>query len=115
MPKIIQIELHLYHKLECNRYFEHHLVSPNTSLPYDNFVKHNPSGFCSHKISTGAVTWNLYNKRFSNTTEYCQIANLSEEDTFFFTLTYGDTLPNHINDVHPNHNPILTMTPKVLP
>lgn len=38
---------------------------------------------------------------------FCKAHNLSDEETFFFFMVYGDYLPKKRKDVHPIHDTIL--------
>lgn len=87
--------------------------SGNTYSSICNLFLHNPHGPAVIREDNGLLRWYIdghFNEDYS-TDLYCKSANLSKEDTLLFHITYGDKLPDNINDLHPMHNPILTMSP----
>ena len=100
-----------------HRYIQHYIVS-DTIIPYfskyeqeyNNYLGYNNNGPSLITLNTGEVAWGKHEKEFFNTEQYCKAYNLSDEDTFFFKITYGDNLPHHTDNLHPLHNPILNMS-----
>ena len=67
-------------------------------------------GYSCYFERTGRVFWGCDGDNVENSTMgFCQWHGLSDEDTFFFLMLYGDTLPEHRKDVHPLHDTILNM------
>ena len=106
-------QLFLYH-VSSGTYVEHYILMNHNNLclkdiPH-NLYGYNPNGASCIMPEEGKVIWSHGIKRFYETLAYCQAYNLSEEDKFFFTMTYGDKLPHHTDNLHPLHNPILNMS-----
>lgn len=85
---------------------------PNLILPQisGNMYGYNPNGVSAiMPNSVQQLHWAHGSEKFTITSDYCKAYNLSEEDTFFMTLTYGETLPHRLDQLNPIHNPILNM------
>ena len=111
----ITLELELIRKLECDFYHEHYAVFIKSNVPHDKKIRHNPFGFAVCRPDANNIKWFCFDKQIFKTEDFCLMSNLSEEDTLFYHLTYGDDLPSNLENVHPNHNPLLNMDIIVLP
>ena len=78
-----------------------------------NVLVHNPRGPATVRVDNKRLRWFINGEHIegNSTEDYCNKANMSDEDKFFFMITYGDKLPSKLDDVHPDHNPLLTMKP----
>ena len=108
-------KIKLYHKLECDSYHDHYIVGitkPHIIIPSQprHIHLHNPCGpALLTSNARNMCSWYLNHQQYKLTEEYCNDANMSDEDKFLFMLTYGNTLPENIDKIHPDHNPTLTM------
>ena len=98
-----------------DRYSDHHIVLNDPDIIYAEQYKndyeydlgHNKNGVSI--ILESRVVWTANNKEVSTTKEFCHLHNMSGEDTLFYHLTYGDKLPSMLDEVHPDHNPLITL------
>ena len=110
--------LYLYETVTSTRSTLHHIVLPfeNVTLSryhsseLEEYWGHNPHGVSllfkpddeKHKVA-----WACNGQRIFDTEEFCKAHNLTPEETLILHLTYGEELPWLLEDVHPDHNPLL--------
>lgn len=113
--------LYLYHvdaKPTC--YGEHYIVLPLENVTHSMYHGeelfdhwgHNPNGVSI--IFENKVAWAHDGTRVFDTEEFCKAHGLSPEETLLFHLYYGEELPLSLDDVHPDHNPLLKYTPIIM-
>lgn len=105
------LKLELYHLTELTHSrFENYAVCIKTHvfppISRRHIVRHNPYGPAMIICENNEIRWYYLNGVITSTQEFCTAHQLSEEDTFFYTLTYGEYLPTKLKDLHPNHNPL---------
>lgn len=110
------------HHCPVNGEFHPHYIVMDTIIPYfdvyandhQDIVGYNNNGpsliVFNEDDDIVDISWGKHDITFTKTSDYCKAYNLSDEDTFFFTMTYGEELPDLLEDLHPMHNPILNMS-----
>lgn len=112
-------EIKLFYQKNNRRYHESHIVGFKRH-DYNEFsciktvLLHNPRGPAMHRTDNDRIRWYLYGIIHMQTETYCAAANMTEEETFLFMLTYGEELPLKMAEVHPDHNPLLKYTPLIM-
>lgn len=55
-----------------------------------------------YTLNGGEIFYFVDNKEFylRDTSQWCGFLNMSDEDTLYWAIKYGNTLPNYIEDFH---------------
>lgn len=82
---------------------EHLFPTINTAVEYYiNYASDGDPQFSPGEIVYTVIQWfsdHRFHRRVSDTHKFCELLNMSPEDTLIWVLKYGDTLPHKLDEV----------------
>lgn len=78
---------HIYYTIGC-------------SFSIGGYAFHRQDGPSRIFRDTGSILFNVHDRFYTYTEEYCRAAGMSDEDTFMWLLRFGDRLPETIEEFY---------------